>query len=604
MKTVIVALNSKYIHSSLAPWYLKNICKDLRGNIKVLEYTINDDMEGILSRIFAEKPGVIAFSCYIWNIVEVLKLSSNLKKVLPSALMILGGPEVSFEPEKIMSKNPFIDYIICGEGEFSFKELLITIETTINEKEKIKKFEEVKKIEEIEGLCFKKGGEIIYKGGYCLTENLDLLPSPYSNDMLKKLDNKIVYYESSRGCPFSCSYCLSSTFLGVRYFSLDRVKKDITCLLDAKVKQIKFVDRTFNCNKKRAKEIIKFVIENGKNTNFHFEAAGDLFDEEMLEILSKAKKGLIQFEIGVQSTNERTLMEVGRKTDIENIFKNVKKLISYGNIHIHLDLIAGLPNEDLKSAMESFNRVYELRPHQLQLGFLKILKGTKIRDNAKKYGYCFREYPPYEVLFNNYISFDEIIELKGIEHILDKYYNSKRFINSLNYLIEKKFDSAFDFFKEFYLYNLKAGYLDRALPARSLYTILYEFIKTILHESEHSVMQDLLKFDYLSTNSSGNLPEGIKKIIEIDYKERRLNFLNNKENQAKYFPEFKGTSPKHLLKYVHFTVFENDITNYVLEHDIGKSEKSKIKSNKITILFNYKHKDKVTGVYEFHKIKF
>ncbi len=672
MKTVIVALNSKYIHSSLAPWYLKYACGDACGEVKVLEYTINDSIEWVLAKIFMEKPDVIAFSCYIWNITQVLKLASNLKKVLPQSIIIFGGPEVSFEPEEIMRDNPCIDYIICGEGEISFRQLLRNLRqcsiinsysSTISKKSEYIESTENNdsidgiygnsicyNIETVEGLCYRNKGEIIYDGKYCLIDNLDSLPSPYTDEMLCTLDNKIVYYEASRGCPFSCSYCLSSTFDGIRYFSLERVKQDIFCLMDTEVRQVKFVDRTFNCNRKRAKEIIRFIIDNSTDTSFHFEAAGDLFDDEMLELLAEAKEGLIQFEIGVQSVNEETLNEIGRKTDIEKVFRNVSRLKSYGNIHIHLDLIAGLPYESYSSIQESFNRVYELKPHQLQLGFLKMLKGSRIRNQIEKHGYQFREYPPYEVLYNKYINFDEMTEFKGIEEIFERYYNSGRFMNSLNYVITKYFNDAFQFYREFYLFNLEVGYLDRALPARELYTIFYNFVKNITStkssvenivlKHELGIVNDLLKFDFSSTNNSGNLPEGIKKIIEPGYKDKRLDFLNDDKNRARYFPEFKDAVPKHLLKYANFVIFEYDIIEFiqnstdivtrisinagtgsdictdidsddfiaadngiVYNSNFRKSEMF-IRKERTVILFNYSHRNKVTGVYDYHKIKF
>jgi len=733
MKTVIVALNSKYIHSSLAPWYLKYACGDSCGEIKVLEYTINDNIEWMLAKTYMEKPDVIAFSCYIWNITQVLKLASDLKKVLPYTPIIFGGPEVSFGPEEVMLNNPFVDYIISGEGEISFSQLLRNLRhyntinschNTINDycntiisycntinaiNNKIESIENIESkenysinhigdisaidsnsnfegIDDIEGLCYRNKREIIYDGKYCLIENLDLLPSPYTDEMLDTLENRIVYYEASRGCPFFCSYCLSSTFNGVRHFSLERIKRDILRLINAEVRQVKFVDRTFNCNKKRAKEIIKFIIDSSTDTdtNFHFEAAGDLFDEEMLELLAEAKEGLIQFEIGVQSVNEETLNEIGRKTDIEKVFRNVSRLKSYGNIHLHLDLIAGLPYEDYTSIQKSFNKVYGLKPHKLQLGFLKILKGSRIRSQIEKHGYLFRDYPPYEVLNNKYMSFDEMTEFKGIEEIFERYYNSGRFINSLNFVIRKFFDDPFQFYREFYLFNLEEGYLDKALPARELYTIFYNFIKSIvsvkasikatintstntsintpknvstnasenipvnapvntsanvpvntpvnasanapainiglLHEL--GIVNDLLKFDYLSTNSSGQLPDGIAQITESGYKEKRLDFLRDERNRVRYFPDFVGMAPKHLLKYVNFEIFEYDITELIrdsgsidteiCDSNTGSStntnnygnSKTYIVKKRTTILFNYNRKHGVTGVYEYHKIEF
>ncbi|HHW48406.1 MAG TPA: B12-binding domain-containing radical SAM protein, partial [Clostridiaceae bacterium] len=393
MRTVLVALNSKYIHSSLAPWYLKAACGDGCGEIIVLEYTINDDIENVLGEIYSLKPDVAAFSCYIWNIGKALRLSENLKKVLPSVKIVLGGPEVSFDAEKIMEENQFIDYIITGEGEAAFKSLLTALKDLKDEPEK-------SLLSSIGSLVYRFDGNIFSNNPCELIKDLDQIPSPYTGEMLASTSDKVVYFESSRGCPFSCSYCLSSTIDGVRHFSLDRVKSELFKLIKAGVKLVKFVDRTFNCNKARAKEIFKFVIEHGENTAFHFEAAADLFDDEMIEMLSQAPSGRIQFEIGIQSTNMQTLAAVNRKSNLDRVFDNVRKLRQHGNIHLHLDLIAGLPYEDFCSFKTSFDAVYSLKPHNLQLGFLKMLKGSKIRREAYKYSYNYRSYPPYEVLGN------------------------------------------------------------------------------------------------------------------------------------------------------------------------------------------------------------
>ncbi|HOJ09670.1 MAG TPA: B12-binding domain-containing radical SAM protein [Clostridiales bacterium] len=626
MKTVIVALNSKYIHSALAPWYLKYACSNCREEIKILEYSINDDIEWILSKIFLEKPDVAAFSCYIWNITHILKIAGNLKKVLPNIIVILGGPEVSYEPQEIMGKNDFIDYIICGEGEESFQKLLSCLYSATNSSTfPAAMAADNLNIGEVEGLCYRNNGEncnqsseedvekykkIIYDGKYCLIKDLDSIPSPYTDEMLGSLNNKIVYYEASRGCPFSCSYCISSTFDGVRYLSMDRVKKDILRLIGKGVKQVKFVDRTFNCNKKRAKEIIRFVIEQSKEsnyeTNFHFEAAGDLFDDEMIQLLSTASEGVIQLEIGVQTTNEETLDEINRRTDTEKVFDNIRLLKSEDNIHIHLDLIAGLPFENYISFQESFNRVYALEPHQLQLGFLKMLKGSHIRNYSEKHGYKFREYPPYEVLNNKYISFSEMSELKGIEEVFERYYNSGRFKHSLKFVIGYFYDSPFDFYRDFYLYNFNEGHLDKPLSARDLYTVFAGFAGNLeklmvnagkiadCNISIYSIMNQFLKLDFLSTNNTGNLPEGINRTIEPGFKEKCHDFLKDSENISRYCPHYKNISAGQILKRVQFETFEYDI--------LSGNKIENIEKKKVTVLFDYTKKHKVTGVYSYSRV--
>jgi radical SAM superfamily enzyme YgiQ (UPF0313 family) len=420
MKTLIVAINSKYIHSALSVWYLKASCDNRCGEVSVREFTINQRYGDIFISIYREKADNIAFSCYIWNITQVLDLIKDIKKAEPGTRIILGGPEVSFECEKLMFENPLIDFIIRGEGEDVFNRLLISLEKQDTDVKK----SDIYNLEKISGLCHRKQGRIIVSEHYNIIEKLDTIKSPYTEEMLSNIKDKAVYFESSRGCPFSCSYCLSSTFKGVRYFSLERVKDELRMLVKMGVKQIKFLDRTFNCDRNRAREIIEFVLENGNDINFHFEMCADLLDDDLADLLKKAPDGLIQLEIGVQSINTRSLEAVNRKSDIERLFHYVCELKETGNIHIHLDLIAGLPYEDLKSLKNSFNGVFELRPHYLQLGFLKLLRGTSIRDKGDEHGYIYSELPPYEIISNSYISFDEILIFKDIEKVFDMYYNS------------------------------------------------------------------------------------------------------------------------------------------------------------------------------------
>ena len=635
MKTAIITLNSKYIHSSLAPWYLKyafeNYCKDI-SDIDVLEYTINNDVEWILTKIYSHKPDIAAFSCYIWNINQILKIAENLKKVMPNITIILGGPEVSYTPEDIMRENEFVDFIICGEGEESFKNLLSELNSNFNKRKinnkinnkvnnkvnskannDVNKLHELSKWDEIKGLCYRESLSGIYDGIYNQVTDLGIIQSPYTDEMLMSLgNNKIIYYEASRGCPFSCSYCISSTFDGVRYFPMQRVKNEILMLIKKEVKQVKFVDRTFNCNKERAKEIIKFVISNSKKTNFHFEAAGDLFDEEMIKILSDAPEGIIQFEIGIQTTNIKTLSEINRKTDINKVFDNIKKLKLKNNIHIHLDLIAGLPYEDYQSFKQSFDDVYGLEPHKLQLGFLKMLKGSLIRAQSEKHEYKFRQYPPYEILYNKYISFSEISELKGIEEVFERYYNSGRFINTLRFIIKNFYNSPFQFYKELHLYNLKHGYLDKPISAREQYTVILNFFKYIIgnlnledakKSSLKNIINDTLKLDYLSTNNTGNLPEGINRVIESGFKDKCLNFLKDSINIMEYLPEFKGISGNQILKKIRFETFYYDVLSLqnssLNAYNTYNEEINKKLQKDIVILFDYTSQHKVTGVYRY-----
>ncbi|MCX7709952.1 MAG: B12-binding domain-containing radical SAM protein [Clostridia bacterium] len=590
MKTLIVAINSKFIHTSLAAWYLKSSCGDGCGEVSIAEYTINDSLDTVFADIYRAKADVVAFSCYIWNISHVHLICENLKKVQPGITIILGGPEVSFDGGKILEEHPSIDFILSGEGEEVFPCLLSHLKSGSKDWDKIN------------GLAFRSGQSVIYNEGFNLIEDLGRIPSPYTEEVLSGLSNKIIYYESSRGCPFFCSYCISSTFKGVRYFSMDRVRSDLLKLIHQGVKQIKFVDRTFNCNKQRAMEIFDFIIElalqrkaagEDLNTNFHFEAAADLFDEEVFEVLSKAPRGLIQFEIGIQTTNLQTLELIHRKTDLKKLFYNVERLKSLGNIHLHLDLIAGLPAEDYHSFIRSFNEVYRLKPDQLQLGFLKMLKGSSIRVDAEKYGYGYRSYPPYEVFYNDFISFDELLELKGIEEVLDRYYNSGRFVQSIGYLIQNMFSSPFDFYKAFFSFFKTMGYLDSRFSSRQLYSILIDFLnERVGKDKAVPLIKELLKLDYLSSDNSNNLPDGIERNLAAGFKEMCFEFLKSEENIKKYLPDFCGMPAKQIFKQVHFEIFRYD----VLQEKNSKEQKDRI------LLFDYSNRDRVTERYQVHEL--
>jgi len=586
MKTVIVSLNAKYIHSSLAPWYLKACCGEKHGEVCVLEFTINDNMDHILMDIYGQNADILAFSCYIWNISRVLMLIANIKKIRPELKIILGGPEVSFESKELMECNPSIDFIIAGEGEISFPKLLECLHYSSDD------------FSEIEGLYYRdSAGKVITPSKtVAYVEDINGIPSPYTEEMLLSIGkSKIAYFESSRGCPFSCSYCLSSVSKGVRFFDMERVKSDIFRLIGAGVKQIKFVDRTFNCNKKRALEIISFAIENGGNTNFHFEAAADLFDDEMLDLLRTAPIGQIQFEIGVQTTNRYALEAVDRKTNLDRVFYNTSRLREKGNIHIHLDLIAGLPFEDMDSFIKSFNDVYNLEPNQLQLGFLKLLKGSRIRRDAHLHGYIFRDYPPYEILSNSYMSFDDIVELKGIEEIVERYYNTGRFAGTLKYIADRLYHSLpYVFYRDFYRYNSGKGYMRRPVALNRLYDVIFDFVRENFGPEDTDAVNELLKFDFLSSDKSGSLPAKIARIQPNGFKETCFDFLRNEKNIQTYLPSFAGETPKNIYKYVHFEVFSLDVSNYLKTGNIEKRE--------TVLLFDYSGADKVTGRYKSHNV--
>lgn len=477
-KVLLCALNSKFIHSCLAVHSLKKFAVSKGCNkekIIIKEFTINDNIDFILDGIFSEKPEVVAFSVYIWNVEYVSRLCKILRKVSPEIKIILGGPEVSFIDEHpFFDKNDF-DFVLKGEGEKSFYELLFTGKIT---------------------------GERVL--------NLDEIPFPYDEENIHLFENRIVYYESSRGCPFSCAYCLSSAEKGVRFLSLERVRNDLEFFSLHNVKQVKFVDRTFNADKKRAYQIWQFIIENfsDKEMNFHFEIAADLLDENLISLLGTAPDGLIQLEIGIQSTKDETLILSCRKTGTQKVLSNTKKLIEQGNINIHTDLIAGLPGETLEDFKNSFNDVYTLKSHQLQLGFLKILHGTKMVEISKEFDFVFSPYSPYEILSNRDLSHDDILFLKKFEDAFEKIYNSQRFILSINEL-EKYFENSFEMFEKIseYFEERKISFV--SVSTKEIYNLLHRFFKEKIN-SETENFDKLLLADFYFSEKSELVPTELR----------------------------------------------------------------------------------------------
>lgn len=566
MKTILTALNSKFIHTNLAIRYLKAYCKNKYPDIDLVEFTINDETDYILGNLVTAKPDILGFSCYIWNIEHVLRLVKNIKKIMPDCIILLGGPEVSFESDRLMSLYPEIDYIVKGEGEETLLEFFDAVTDNGD-------------ISAVRGLYWRKtiGGDnevIIYNGDRSRTLPLESVPFPY-DDSFNGLENKIIYYEMSRGCPYNCQYCLSSVTKGVEFMPLDRIQKDVKTFIEAGVKQVKLVDRTFNCNVERAKQIFKMIMDLGGNTNFHFEMAGDLIDDETCEILSKAPPGLFQFEIGVQSTNESTLDSVKRRTNFEKLSKAVRRIISFGNIHIHLDLIAGLPYEDYESFGNSFNEVIRLCPDRLQLGFLKLLKGSGLRINADKYGYVYRDYPPYEVISNNYISYNDLWRLKGIEELLELYYNSQRYVKTMDYLTMcfdynpfRVFEDMLDYWTEKDLFSVRHSYI-------KLYDIILDYAKT-RPNIDQGVFEDVLLFDFVNFEKPTKYPEGLKGSQKELY-ERLRSFTHDESNINTYLPHMEGATNKEINRNIHIEVFNTD----VLSPGFPKAEKP------LKLLFDY-----------------
>lgn len=447
MKYLLVAINAKYIHSNLAVYSLKTYAEAFGFAVDLKEYTINQPKDLILKDIYLQKADAVFFSCYIWNMSLVDALVKNLHKVSPQLRIFLGGPEVSYDAPKVLEKYPFLAGILSGEGEKTFVEVLKS---------------------DWDNLPMGK----IYES---IPVSMDEIPFVYDKMNMEELQHRIPYYESSRGCPFSCSYCLSSIDKRLRFRSLDLVKKELQFFIDHEVPQVKFVDRTFNCKKDHAMEIWKYIVEHDKGiTNFHFEIAADLITEEQLELMAAMRPGLIQLEIGVQSTHEPTLEAIRRKMDFSKLTEIVKRIQSGRNIHQHLDLIAGLPYEDYETFKKSFNDVYSLAPDQLQLGFLKVLKGSYMHDAVTEYDCIYRDEPPYEVLSTKWLTYDEVILLKSVDKMVDIYYNSGQYTKTLPFLVDA-FETPFDFYLALGLFYEKMGYEIISHSRIRRYDILLEF---------------------------------------------------------------------------------------------------------------------------------
>ncbi|MCC0735130.1 B12-binding domain-containing radical SAM protein [Clostridioides sp. ZZV14-6009] len=583
MKILLTTLNSKFIHTNLAIRYLKEFVRDLI-EVDMKEYTINNDLDYILKDIYKNEYDIILFSTYIWNIGDIVKLCDNLKKIRPNTKIALGGPEVSYDSYEAMKKYDFVDYILYGEGELIFRDLVLRLKGK-------------KEIKNVDGLVYRQGSEIIANKPMELLQNLDEIPSPYENLNPKEYENRIVYYESSRGCPFNCQYCLSSTIPGLRYFSLDRIKRDLKALIDARVSQIKFIDRTFNANKKVAMEIMDFLMKNDNGyTTYHFEVTAYLIDDKMIEFLADCKEGLFQFEIGVQSTNEKTLDAVGRRDDFKKLSHVVQTVASYRNIHQHLDLIAGLPYEDYESFENSFNDVFNLGIEHLQLGFLKMIKGTGMRKVADEHGFKYKDYAPYEFLYNNYISYEETLKLKDIEDILERYYNSKNFVLSMRYIIGRFYkQSPFKFFETFAKYFDENGYFDLAQGKNQLYKILLDFYNEKIN-IDNDVFNDILKYDYISLGKTSNIPQFFNKLDVDDFKNRCHVFLQDNDNLSTYLPNFVDKPAKHIIKYVHFEPFKFNIV------DLKNNINTEIREEENIVLFEYDDK-KIFEKSKTHKVE-
>lgn len=550
MKFLLAALNAKYIHSNPGIYSLKAYAEkygakpemESRGfQIEIGEYTINNQPDEILKDIYTRKPDAIGFSCYIWNIAYVLELVRDLPKVLPHAEIWLGGPEVSYDAAQILSREPAVYGIMMGEGEETFLNI-------------------VRRYMDGSRSFGSVGGTAVRDETGRAVENpliraVDMSSIPFLYEDLKDFDNRIIYYESSRGCPFSCSYCLSSLDKSVRFRDTDLVLKELDFFLENRVPQVKFVDRTFNCNRKHTMAIWRHIMEHDNGiTNFHFEISADLLNEEELKLLSCMRPGLIQLEIGVQSTNPLTIKEIRRQMDLKLLKNTVARINSLGNIHQHLDLIAGLPCEDYESFRSSFNEVYEMKPEQLQLGFLKVLKGSYMAEKAEEYGVKFKTQPPYEVLSTRWLSYGEILKLKTLEEMLEVYGNSGQFRTVMAEL-SGEFETPFDMFEALAEYYDKQGLLGISHSRMARYEILERFISQRIPE-KLPLYQDYLVYDlYLRENLKSRPPFAAD---QEPYKDRVRAFFAEEAESFRYLGEdYKDYEARQLIKMAHVEVFRD-----------------------------------------------
>lgn len=533
MKILLAACNAKYIHSNPAVYDLRAYASRLKESILLGEYTINQTKDEVLKDIYRSGAEVICFSCYIWNISYIKDLIPDLKKILPGAAFWVGGPEVSFDAEKLLKELPQLTGVMVGEGEETFLELASYY------------IEGNGTLENIRGIAYRDGEEIRHNGW---REIMDLSQVPFAYENAEDFTNRIIYYESSRGCPFSCSYCLSSIDKKLRFRDLSLVKKELQFFLDQKVPQVKFVDRTFNCRHDHAMAVWQYIQDHDNGiTNFHFEISADLIREEELELMSHMRPGLIQLEIGVQSTNPETIRAIHRTMDLEKLKKSVARVKGYGNIHQHLDLIAGLPYEDYESFRNSFNDVYRMEPDQLQLGFLKVLKGSFMYQEAENYQILYKEKEPYEVLCTRWLSYADILQLKMVESMVEVYYNSGQFQHTLHWMIGA-FASPFDFYESLGAFYEEKGYGEISHSRIRRYEILLEFIREKTELSVEQASQHMVYDLYLR--------EKLKK---------RPSFASDQKPYEKLIWNYRKN--QEIPKTAHIEVFgENDAVLFDYEH--------------------------------------
>lgn len=575
-KTVLVGINSKYIHSNPAVYSLAASCEGIDADVEVKEFTINRTTDETVAVLFEAHADIYAFSCYIWNIETVRDVIGDLHKILPDAMIWVGGPEVSYCAAEVLKDIPEISVVLMGEGEDTFPKLVLEFTglSKINDMQdsqlilkgaakaqnlfgSAKYDDKLKKLSKtVKGICVRTSDGTIFPENPTFPElvDMDSIPFWYSDgdgNLRPEFVNRILYYESSRGCPYCCSYCLSSIDKSVRFRSLELVFRDLDFFLRNNVKQVKFIDRTFNCNRERSLSIWNYIKEHDNGvTNFHFEIAGDILDEEEIMLLKSLRPGLVQLEIGVQSTNEKTLEAVNRKTDINKLKEVVLKLGEKKNIHLHTDLIAGLPYEDYESFKKSFNEVYEFGGNDLQLGFLKVLYGSPMEKDAPAHKTVYSSNPPYEVLSTAYISYDELLKLKAVEEMLEIYHNSGQFTKTVEFVV-KLYPAPFDFYEALAVFYREKSYFTNTPSRAARYEVFFEFV-TQNHKEYSALCKELLIFDmYLRENlkSRPGFATFTKEMSDLTYA-----FFDN-ENNAKYWPGYEEYGPKNLCRMMHFEFF-------------------------------------------------
>lgn len=555
-KVILAALNAKYIHSNLALRYLSRFQNNnQKHHVETMEFTINQRLDFIAEELFRKQPNVVLFSCYIWNVEMLRQLCPILKKIMPDCVIGFGGPEVSYESETFLRENPAVDFVMRGEGELVFTKYLEHLDAG-----------NPATLGEIESLTYRQGDEI-FSTPQMHPMDLALLPFPYEDDF-SDVQNQIIYYESSRGCPYHCGYCLSSVENGVRFVPLDKVLPDLQKFLDKNVPQVKFIDRTFNCKKSHAMAIWKYLHEHDNGvTNFHFEITADLIDQETIDFLKTVRKGLFQFEIGVQSTNPQTIRAINRNVDFAALSEIVRQIKDGGNIHQHLDLIAGLPYEDYDSFGRSFNDVYALHPEQLQLGFLKVLKGSMLHQKQKEFEIVYHDTAPYEVLTTHELPYADTLRLKYVEEMVETYYNSGRFLNTLAYLVPL-YESPFAFFEALSQFWVGENYHYLGLSKMGLFDMLWRFVEQNPKVDKRKLQWEM-KFDIALHEKPKKLPAWLTVTNEEQWHDKVFAFYGNPTLWQKCLPHYK--SNKEAIRQTHLEVFGDEKQKAVL-FDYGKRD--------------------------------